>query len=555
VTGRLPIQEQSQSYYASLPCKPGALFWRSLFGDREAFDGTKKQLETFMKFPIPNTFLYEGSQSYGLISTASGIEVHQDVSSDSVLDSFVHRNNYQPVAVRKRAYMDDITRSVTVALSSSLLPPVLRGISDLEEFICIQSFCSPVKLSSKAAVLRLSYSPSSQPLGFLLSNSYTSLLQEDLTEKELTEQFCASSETTKQGSLLTYKLVGRSLNDGVIIAKQVYHFIENYFCVRLDNLIVDIVSGKVVQVKGFSLRASSFSRKKMSDPYASIVKICYVCKQGKGELPKFVTHKMISECFSSLSRRGALPPSLSGSRKASDWTTYKCCDICYSLILNEQELERMAQKCFKPIHFVSVSDDENAIQSSRLWNLQHVRLLLGVEAFQDSPLAASIQLSHLDVTVFNTQKIVFGITHSESVDNCAVVELGLAGKEVGVAGAVEIRVFDTGHELVGCGSLSYEFMTEKLSNPESRQLVTRPVFLGRQRWNVTINLGIQWGSLLRTDVRTKELIPGEVYLLADPIRWQPFPEEWIPTMKKFLDKRRNYRRRRSRSRSRSVTGN
>ena len=494
-------------------------------------------LERVLKFRIPNTFIYEGSQSYGLTFSRDRVEVEEDLSPESVLDKLDMHDETQPVAVRKRSSSDSECRTSTSAIPTSLIGSFMRNVSDLDEFVCIQEFCKLPRLSSKATLLRLHYAPSSVPVAYQISNRSSALPDGDESELSLTRKFCVSCETSPPESLLVYKVVGKSIEEYVETAKKVLFFMENFFKLRLEDVVIDLVGKRVVQVKSFQVKSAVVLRQVTA---VKTLKNCYVCKQGKEDLPKVVTYKMISECFQSLKNRGIQSNIFDHMKRLSDWATYKCCDICYSLILNEQDLNKIALRVFKSIPFF-LAAPENGHRIDSQCSGDHLRIFISIDRFENLP--NDLEVSKIEVIAFD--RPVLSI--SGNGEGFVLIELFRIG-HVDCWAPIEVRIFDTNSVVVGAGCLSSDFVAGRLS---SSQLVSIPIYLGRGKWNLNLTLGIQvYEDIVLQELSGEVLIRDQLVLLRDPLRWLPVPDDWLPCMKAF---KKRLRRRRSRSNSRDAS--
>jgi hypothetical protein len=520
------VAAKTEAYYENSPFKPGVMFWRSLFGQHQTFAESKRAIEASLKFHIPNTFVYEGSQSYSLIFVDGSLKVEEDPSPEAVLTSFRILDQTQPAAVRKRACPGH--KSLTTAIPGALLGSIVRNVSDIGDLVCIQEYCKLSRLSGKPSFVRLHYSPTSVPFGYHISHKDNPNNLSEQTEANLTRQFCVSFETSSRESLLIYKVVGKSIRETADIAKSIFTFIEVFFKIRLTDIIIDFIGSTVVQVKSFTVKPQAVPKLIVSSPNRAAVRNCYVCKQGKDDLSKFVTYKMIFECFESLQRRGIETSIYDNTKRLSDWGTYKCCDICYSLILNEQELNKISKKVFKAIPFSVPVEDETP---GPIITGDQVRMFVGVENFNDSPFSQNTANSRVEIG-FGNKKII--ISPLESYFLLELIQLAPCDW-----GSINVRILDARGDVVGSGTVSSDFLARVSSH-----LVTVPVYLGKGRWNISMVFGIQITPKISVHNPLGEhLVQDNIFWLKEPLRWEPVPDEWLSTMKKF----RRGRRRRSRS--------
>jgi hypothetical protein len=492
-----------------------------------------------LKFSMPNTYIYEGSQSYSLIPSASGVVINEDLPVETVIDDLESGDASQPVAVRKKSSPDGGFRTCTTAVTASVLGSTLRALPELDELVCIQKFVRLSRPGSKPSLMRIHVASDAKPFAYMLSNNAAPRLPEEPNEADWTRAFCVSSETTAPDDLLEYKLVGKAIYAGVEIAKQVRHFIENYFAVRLCSLEVDLIGSQVIQIKSFTLRNVLVRQLQVRDSESRNLKMCYVCKRSKEDLSKFVTYRMINECIENLRVRGISNELSITLKPCSEWTSFKCCDICYSLILNERELWTVSRQVFKLIpHFFPLGTVTTSVQSNH-----HMRLFIACERLIDSPQSAC-NLSRIEIRLFkNVPGIVFHLSDSEAMGGFIIAELGLLScGRIEEWPMCEVLVFNQQDEQIASGSLSSEFVS-KAFNGNSSRLVSIPVYLGQNRWSASLMLGSQLHVNTQISGNGVDVIPEKLALLAEPVTWKPLPDEWISHMRK----KRSQRRRRSRS--------
>ena len=530
-------------YFSRFPCKPGTLFWHSLFTHRPRFEDAKAAIEKLLCFSFIDTFLFDGAQSYSLLRWGGRVVVSEDVSPESALDSFDLSDSVEPAAVRKRVMADSENRSITTAIPASSLPSILRKVSELEELVCIQPFCKLRKASMKARVLRVFYSASgSKPYGYVITNTHTpSSMSARVTGIEMTDQFCASTEN----AVSVFKISGKSVSPAAKIAKDVFAFVENYFTLRLTEIVVDFLGPaddlKVVQIKAFSVKpfvsplrqlaltGEKYSRRGSVTTTANAVwrapklrtadalshkQVCFSCRMKKVELTKLVTCKMVTECVKSLHARGVdvlpVPRPKPGFQK--------CCDICYSIIVNEQELEKLTHKNSKILVSRSLF-----VPSGESGGSVCYRLLIAVSKLEDTPLGLASVLEAVEISVATVGCVIFSVKE-ERIGNFRVLNLFSAT----AVGDVSVAVKGRDGTVVGSGTMSVLERLVGQCQYSNSAVVSLPCFLGHAQWRVHLSLGVQ-------------RVTGVSVLHT------PLPDDWLPLIVGLRSGRR-----RGRSRSRSL---
>ena len=525
----------------------------------------KPVIEKLLTFPIPDTFLFHGSQSYSLVTVKGRIETNEDLSPDSVLESFDLQDLTQPVAVRKRVDYTSENRTSSTAVSASLLPAILRKVSELEELICIQVFVKLSKPTVKPRIVRVCFSPSgSKPFGYVIANTVNPGTMAEVSES-MTAQFCASTDSTPPSHLSVYRVAGKTIEEPVRIAEQVFHFIENFFTLRLNQVVVDVVpvgvgdTYKLIQVKSFTVKpfvsplrqlalaGEKYTRRGSVTTTANAVwhyevpklngetalgrkPTCFLCKLKKPDLSKLVTLKMVNECLTHLHAR--LGRVLMPPRGAEREGFYRCCDICYSLIVNEQELIKVAKKLKKIISPSSTQDPPDVTSNEPV--LFHWRLLLAVHDFADTPDDIS-ELTNLKVSVAIAGQELTLPVFQDKISGFRIFNMATPHDVVGSdIGSVDVRVVSGGDRIVGSGSVSILDRLASQARFAKSSIGSINCFLGKAKWSVPLTLGI---------ARDGE---GQAGVAGAACR--PLPDAWMDCLVKL----RRARRARARSRSQSV---
>ena len=321
----------------------GVDLWHSIV--RGASSGRASLIPRLITWRFPDTFIFDPKQGMtGLIYRDRGVEILQDVAPESILNHLnpSGSNGNSTVAVLKRASGPGNDGSTPLDLAT--LIQVIKRIHESDEtsVTCIQAFISGTKPPQK---VRVTY-----------SSLRTSFLAHTITDPRV--RLCGSG-------------IDQDLRQTV---KSVHSFVENFFRVHLSQIIVDCIRTThsspwvVLQVYSLALdRVASTINciKKLSTFFSAQCGICRDC-----EVCKFVTVRMIAECHRSISTRlgsEVFEPFLSrmdtiGS-VASKGGTVKCCDECYSMIMNEFELIKVGKKISK---ILSPSSPET---SSSFWRM------------------------------------------------------------------------------------------------------------------------------------------------------------------------------------------
>ena len=540
-----------------------------MFRHRSKFAETKLAAEKLIKFPVPNTFVFEGSECFGLVQSGGRVEVSEDLSPESVLDLFELESS-DPVAVRKRVDVKDFTRSICTAIPGTSLGSIVRSLSDLEELVCIQAFCKLGKPSMKPRVFRVFYSsnPELKPFAYLASNSLTPAEMGrkenvDPEESSLTRQFCVSFESTRP-----VKIAGKAIEAHALIAKQVSEFVENFFSLRMNQVVVDILEDrselKMVQLKNFSLkpfvsplRQLAVTGEKYSNRRGSLTttanavwysartdrkrkKKCLMCGEKKAETSKLVTGKLVSACLRSLGKRGVF---FSSSWRMKNGESFRCCDMCYSLVVNEQEVRKLEKRFGACLVFgsdISIirdsSETENIPETGQLW-----RLVIGITEMLDVPsclLEKDAALVELEMKLFDEKVLV----KFRGQNVFCTIDFFSDFFEFGDV-SVSVAKFAT-------GSLSVLDRLVSLARFSKQASTTVPCFLGIGRWSVGIFIGVSkenFHPLPPSCIR----LSATVAACPAPIGTRPLPEAWLAPLAKLRRERRAGRGARSRSNSRS----
>lgn len=562
------------------PCQPGTGFWSSVFRSRSAFSDTKAVVEKLLKFPIPNTFVVNGSDSFGIVSKGGGVEVFEDMSPDSILEFLEMEKTFEPVAVRKRVDPADITRTQCRAVSGSALGSIIRKLADYEDLICLQSFCGLAKASMKPRVFRVCYSSNSEmkPFAYVTGSTLTPIQmlrrqdEEEGIEIFLTRQFCVSTETSLREHVYVTKVAGRAIDSHVEIAKQVAEFIQNVFFLRISSLIVDIVENKLVQVKSFTVKpfvtpsrqlaltgekysvrrrgSATTTENAVWSVWKRKIRIvsskCLVCNNSSkdSDIGKKVTGKLVHACVRSLAKRGISHFDFSSknvlfaaSRKGC---MLKCCDSCYSLIVNESELNKLGRK----ISFYCLSLNSDLFISQKIDQAgethgEYWRLLVGVGDMHDVPqrLTSAILPSPIVVSFKSgAVTIKFRSTNSFQVVDLFLIDPQRVGdKSSSFLDDISVSCFD---KFTGSVSILNRLISLARISNNTSSLSTVPCFLGEGRWSVDIILGVSKESSNFPIPESTVCIHSPHLFMSSPypIGTRPLPDAWLIPLTKLRRK-------------------
>lgn len=325
--------------------RAGVWFWQDVVS--EVSVGNSRLLMKLLRFAIPNTFIIDPKQSVtGLIFRNNRIEVVMDMPPDSILrfmNSDELHNTQSPVAVLKQP-VGEVGTSVTV-LDQATFGQVVRRIHDSDEsnILCIQEYVSA------SQIVRVTFSAHGSPFtGLVISST----------------------------SPRVFKLSGSALDSDLRhIAKSVAQLIEGVFRVHISNVVVDCVKSstwRLLQVKSILVDRPATTISAISTTMVSCTSRCGICREA--EVSKMVTPRMISECRKNLCERYPKTSALV-SRLNSIKTSLKCCDECYTLIMNELELVNISKSFIK---FISWPNSVSV--SSEFW-----RLGISVHGFSNYP--------------------------------------------------------------------------------------------------------------------------------------------------------------------------
>ena len=345
-------------YYQRCTPKPGAFFWSSLVNLDGDFEASKNRIEKLLCFDIPDTLLIDNNRLISLRHLHGKLTVSDEVGIETILANRDLADDTQPMYVHKQQ-CGDATRCR--ALDQNAFICMFRAGLTSNESVVFQKYCRLDKLSSRATILRVFYSSKSKPTAYCVSNTYspTECVSSN-NDLKLTEQFCVSNESTNSDCLSVIKV--RTFEDQLAITESVFRAIQRFFRIRLSDIVVDLVGNKVIQIKSFTVDPTQ----RVIERHVKNLTTCRICAIAR-PCPRTVSGRMVAKCHASLRSRNidliACP--------CAD--TIRCCDVCYSLILNERELNRLYQQLLRKTCSSNVKVSNKLPQGKP----PNVRLLLG----------------------------------------------------------------------------------------------------------------------------------------------------------------------------------
>jgi hypothetical protein len=334
-------------------------------------------LTRIFAFSIPDTFVLSTSHAcVGIcVSSTGSVSIIEDVSPDNVIDSLSIGGGPHVYGVTKRIAHGTENRTSTMAI------PTIHGIGTIrrmfennweENTLCIQRFIAP---RQNPYVIRVWYSKESGSCrGIVISNKSPIPIGDPQSDTELTRKWCVSLDTSNGVSLVA--MSGRSaLEVPGQIARRVMYFIENVFALRLSDIVIDLVGETLLQVKSFTVVSVPKVRASIQRSSTALKRLtCGICREGqRGELSKCVTTRMVSDCLKHLLERsieGGIVERLKCVVNCHSSTcatmSLKCCDECYTMILNEQQLVECEKKFLNRLGSLMCKGNEDKKGLSRI---------------------------------------------------------------------------------------------------------------------------------------------------------------------------------------------
>lgn len=243
---------------------------------------------------------------------------------------------------------------------------------------------------------------------------------------------------------------------------------------------------------------------------------CPVCGIPRpNELTKIVSSKMIMNCLKSFNER-SIQGVFNARSHVSD--TIRCCDICYSLILNEQELNRVsakfASKCLSR-EGVVVNVNTPPADSGR--TTSHVRLIVGIGSFNYTPQDLSIARARITLSLFGGKIIMKFNQHTNRTFRVLdFMSDDFSLPEVDMSLTVSLQ----------SGAAYNGSISDIFGNHRSPPSII-PCFLGNGKWNISVLIGYTLSSINYIPTAGSS-IPGTNMTLMDRnISFMPLPDSWI----------------------------
>mmetsp|Transcript_51962 Transcript_51962/g.137470 ORF Transcript_51962/g.137470 Transcript_51962/m.137470 type:complete len:1137 (+) Transcript_51962:167-3577(+) len=390
------FEHDDDQYYEGLPVKPCMDWWARIFKSRP-FHQARSALEG-LDVLIPETIITLGADRADLRNVKGRAGVHASMSFDRdpmfarfqsvVQGEAVHRH---PVAVCKRkkpaankitgkfSPSNNIEALTTEAFRNKFGEPGQEDNSGYQQFVYTKT--------GKPSVIRVAWRDTMKPTGFVISSQFLPSTAQAVG-MDLAHSFCASMDNRlpppKNPSLAIEKptaddevhrmtvsifpLIGRQADEGGIVAAKIARFTQNYFGIRLKQLVVDLIrdcDGNLVflQVKSFTVHElanldsvaflprqddvlgleddvalpSHGGEKVAAELHIAECPVC-CCTYHRTELVKRMSMRMMLELEHHLRKRGVNVLTIRRIRLEKLTHTFKVCDMCWSLYVAENEL-------------------------------------------------------------------------------------------------------------------------------------------------------------------------------------------------------------------------
>jgi len=397
-------------YYKKFQAKPAFDWFRGLTTrDPRVAQNALAMLEV----PIPDMFCFFGIRRYWLKnvhpSGRGGIALLTDNDFDKIVmhdqvESWSRgaqqnlpgtwQGTTPPLAVQK-------TRSKMYANNSRVLDEAnlhhaLQRDPSADDFILFQRYICP-RAGAKASIFRVAWRDTMGCFGVCLINNSTA---EELRAagQDLSAQWTVSME--RPGSVHVFEL--RTVpSEAATIAERVAKFTQNFFRIRLKQLVVDVVQDRdgrflFLQVKGFTAHdggpgspvagegsganrklnaAKSMStlldwrrgtvdfkegvgNKVQESGLESFCRMCQ-CLHPVAKLKKKMTVKMMLETEHHLRKRGLELFHVKRPKQDKLTQQFNVCELCWSLYRAEAELQRTEMQVAHAVHIdVSACQEE-----------------------------------------------------------------------------------------------------------------------------------------------------------------------------------------------------
>jgi hypothetical protein len=458
----------------------GVGFWYSIAqGD---VSGRSQLIEKLLRFPVPNTFVVDPNQSVtGIVYRDQCVEIIHDISAEAILQFFKFDavDPQIPIAVMKRPVEDSET--ATTLLDAQTLTQIVRRIHDSDEstIICIQEY---VPSRTAHQFVRVTF------------NSMRSL--------------CTGVVICPNPSQSVFKLSASALEGDLRnLAESVSSFIEIFFRVHLSQVVFDCIrsstsSWTLLQVKSITVDrpASSIQHAGMT---LSCKARCTICRDN--EVSKLVTSRMINDCQKNLAcREWGSPALIYRLDLVGSKGSVKCCDECYTLIMNELELRNLSVIFSKKFSTVSRA----ASDPSQFW-----RLFVYIQGLANTPpefVSSGIRITCLDESVdFMTGERKMNFLNISNVLDyaCNIVRVSMDG-------------------FVGSVDCISTLVARARMSPGDAAFHQTKVYLGKDTFSVSLFVGLCW---YKCPLSASQFIP--------------LPDQWVSLVKSRTSRKRSNSRR------------
>mmetsp|Transcript_62093 Transcript_62093/g.133962 ORF Transcript_62093/g.133962 Transcript_62093/m.133962 type:complete len:1137 (-) Transcript_62093:80-3490(-) len=390
------FEHGDDQYYESLPVKPCMDWWVRIFKLRP-FHQARSALEA-LDVLIPETIITLGADRANVRNVKGRAGVHASMSFErdtmfSRFQSVVKGEAAQrhPVAVckRKKPAASKITgkfspsnniEALTIeAFRNKFGEPGQEDNSGYQQFVYTKT--------GKPSVIRVAWRDTMKPTGFVISSQFLPSTAQAIG-MDLAHSFCASMDNrlpppknpnlaiekptaddeVHRMTVSIFPLIGRQADEGGVVAAKIAKFTQNYFGIRLRQLVVDLIrdlDGNLVflQVKSFTVHelanldavsflprqddvlgleddvavASHVGEKVSAELHIAECPVC-CCTYHRAELVKRMSMRMMLELEHHLRKRGVNVLTIRRIRLEKLTHMFKVCDMCWSLYVAENEL-------------------------------------------------------------------------------------------------------------------------------------------------------------------------------------------------------------------------
>ncbi|CDW79711.1 UNKNOWN [Stylonychia lemnae] len=396
-TMKLITHEPSNSkYYDPYPVKPGVHFIKALV----CSDIPIKQL----KIPMPHTvglfderfYLYTNEKGYLVYKSHFKDQDFID-ACDKPIRHAINRTSEAPFIVKKQQDFPPYNIEKTaIAYKDEKIEEML---TKMEGDVILQQFIHP--FGGKATFLRFQYhNPKSVSgklntavlvtnRGRIMENlSIKGLQERAFVNQNIINSFDAFTQKQQQGFIILEE-----------IAQQLIEFMICSYRLKMSKIVLDFMKDDndekicFMGVKYFEVDERSALYKqilcqddevkkrelmdKKQDPHeAQLIYQCILCKEHyeKCEMKRVITHKMIIDLKNHLNKRGIflleqINPQILNDLNINHqkWKTNTCkvCDICYLIVVAEQDLQNV-EKRFAEVQNIPVLKTDSKIEEQQM---------------------------------------------------------------------------------------------------------------------------------------------------------------------------------------------